>query len=618
VTSSRKRWLTVGLAALASAAGFAGLVRPLFGTALPMVHITWRDGIEPEREALERTLQLSEGAQRADGDWTYVPLDTSRETLRAIAMHPAVEQTDGIDRERFEIASRGPLTARRGGRFAGAPRIMGRLLKLAAYLFALAGVLALAGGLGLLDRLAPRAADAWQAARTNPRTAVASASRTCARWLERGVPVATPQAAGVFRLVFGTLVLGYVLANPVDAGNLRAYELGGARGLYGVVMRWLGEHAPVVDSLAAALAACGVLFVAGIFTRWSYALFVAALLVWGCVSTLQGTHHTVAALQLAMLALLAARWGDGWSVDAWLARRRGRVASIAGRQYGYAMWVPVLVLGVTFAAAAWSKVRHGPAWVLNGTVKYHFVSDLDDALVSWGPQLTQYAWVAVALSAGAVLIEGSAIAAAFKSSTRLRMTIGAGVLALLVGFKLFQGIVWPGWWLLLLGFLPWERVTRASSAAPQVVGSLSTPQTFAIAAVLVQQIHCSIFEVEARPLFSSYDMYSATYATRQDYEEKSNLMYRVMLVTDRGESEVEGCQMDDRAASLFAAAARGGAAEQERMTALLGPCLAEQAGSAPVVKLEGDRRVYDWERGRFEWKRGIDVIGPVRVDWLER
>ena len=582
-----------------------------------MVQITWRDRFAGEREALERRFQLSEATSHGSGDWSYVPLDTSRETLRMLATHPAIEQTDGIDRDRFEIARRGPLTARRGGRFPGAPRMMARLLKLAAYLLAGAGVLAAAAGFGLFDRFGPHADDAWRAVRANPRQAIASAATVVGRWLQRGVPVATPQSAGLFRIVFGTLVLGYVLSNPVDAENLTPYELADARGLYGAVMRWLHEHPALVDSLSPVLAISGAVFVAGIFTRWSYSLFVLALLAWGCVSTLRATHHTVGALQLAMVGLLAARWGDGWSIDAWLAKRRGRATAPAGRQYGYAMWVPVLVLGVTFAAAAWSKVRGGPAWVLNGTVKYHFVTDLDDALVSWGPQLTRYAWVAVAVSAGAVLIEASTIAAAFRRSASFRILIGAGALALLVGFQLFQGIVWPGWWLLLLGFVPWERIPRAT-ASTGGAGGLSIAQMLMIGALVIQQVYCSIFEVEARPLFSSYDMYSATYATPEDYEAKSNLVYRVLILTDRGESELEGCQMDDRAARLFDVAARGGAAERQRVTMLLAPCPMPASGNAPVIKLEGDRRVYDWEHGRFEWKRGIDVIGPVRVDWLER
>ena len=77
------------------------------------------------------------------------------------------------------------------------------------------------------------------------------------------------------------------------------------------------------------------------------------------------------------------------------------------------------------------------------------------------------------------------------------------------------------------------------------------------------------------------------------------------------------CVIDDRAARLFEVAANGGARERERVAALLAPCLSQLTG-VPLLQLEGDRRVYDWEHGRFGWERGLDIIGPVRVDWLKR
>ena len=62
-----------------------------------------------------------------------------------------------------------------------------------------------------------------------------------------------------------------------------------------------------------------------------------------------------------------------------------------------------VVLGVAYFAAAVSKLREGGTWILNGTVKYHFVTDLHQALVPWGPALTSNHPVAVGLSLAAVL-----------------------------------------------------------------------------------------------------------------------------------------------------------------------------------------------------------------------
>ena len=52
--------------------------------------------------------------------------------------------------------------------------------------------------------------------------------------------------------------------------------------------------------------------------------------------------------------------------------------------------LPALVLGVVYFAAALAKMRDtGLAWILNGTVNYHFLSDSPQAMVDWGLQLGQ-------------------------------------------------------------------------------------------------------------------------------------------------------------------------------------------------------------------------------------
>ena len=64
------------------------------------------------------------------------------------------------------------------------------------------------------------------------------------------------------------------------------------------------------------------------------------------------------------------------------------------KEYGYTVWVPGLVLGVVFAAAAVAKLRDaGVAWILNGTVKYHFLSDSVQAMVDWGLWIGRHHWL---------------------------------------------------------------------------------------------------------------------------------------------------------------------------------------------------------------------------------
>ena len=173
------------------------------------------------------------------------------------------------------------------------------------------------------------------------------------------------------------------------------------------------------------------------------------------------------------------------------------------------------------------------AWILNGTVKYHFVSDLHQALVPWGPALTSNHAVAVGLSLAAVLIEAGIVTAVFAKSVSYRAACGLCSLALLAGFWLFQGVFWPGWWILLLGFLPWQWI-RGDRGTAASGGSLTVIQGALVVALVFQQCYASWTRLEARPFMSAYDMYSTTYASPAAYEAASNLRYRVVGVTDHG------------------------------------------------------------------------------------
>jgi hypothetical protein len=437
--------------------------------------------------------------------------------------------------------------------------------------------------------------------------------------LIRGVPVASPQSVAVFRVVFGACVLCYVTAKPLDLNLLQSYEIRTAQGVYGAVVRWMAEYPAVPTHLAQWLLVSGALFMAGVLTPASYLCFVVGFLLWGCVLTLTTSSHAVASLSMAMVCLLAARWSDAWSVDA-LVRRTWKTPELLApsQRYGYAFWIPRLVLGITFLAAAWSKVGNGLAWVLNGTVKYYWLSDLDDAVVSWGPRITEFPYIAVFVSAVAVIVETVVITAAFSRSASYVFGIGLSALSLLAGFALFQGVFWWGWWILTMSFLPWQYVRwparRGAVAAPQVRFGLSRAQA-AVAVVLVaQQYLMSSFHVEARPMLSAYDMYSATYANADEFERATNLVYRVTIV-DGADRHSTNCVLADRDAVLLPRAAAGEAEARERLRYVLNGCLPSDK-RAGAIALEGDRRVYDWHTRQFVWKRAIDVLGPTSVDWL--
>lgn len=141
------RWLAIAIACATAALLVLLGIPVLFGSPLPLVRVYWRAIGEADRLALEQQFRLSEPTGVGDGVWSYVPLDTSADTLGAIVAHPSVADTDGINRREFRIADRPPLTPRRGGLLDGAFPWMARGARLLAYLLAsLSGLFFLRAG----------------------------------------------------------------------------------------------------------------------------------------------------------------------------------------------------------------------------------------------------------------------------------------------------------------------------------------------------------------------------------------------------------------------------------------------------------------------------------------
>ena len=171
--------------------------------------------------------------------------------------------------------------------------------------------------------------------------------RAVAGAAQRGVPIISADAAGLFRIAFGSAVLACVVLEPMEPSHINAYDVGSAQGVYGRFVGWLAREPAAVQSLGSWLVTLGSLFIAGVATSVSYLGFVLAFLTWASVRALARSHHVVSAIAIAMICLLPARWGDAWSVDAWLRRRVwGRSPGTPSRRYGFAPWMLTVVLGV--------------------------------------------------------------------------------------------------------------------------------------------------------------------------------------------------------------------------------------------------------------------------------
>jgi hypothetical protein len=537
--SPAQRPLAAALVLLVLSLTAYATLRLAFGERPAHVNVRWAPAVDQQRRhELEQRYQLRQGSEASPRTFRYELSDLSTGNIRALVLDPSVEDTSRIHRTAFRI---GRLTPR--GRYAGRGATWGPLLEAAAVLLLIAAL-----AVGVVR---------------NPGMAIGAAVRTIARW----IPEASAEAVALFRMAFGIAVVA-TTCFPPQAGS----------------PPWLRPL----------LGAAGILFIGGAAARVAYVLLAIGTLVWAMVVTTGSSHHPVAALLLCMLCLLGSRWSDAWSVDAWWRRRRG--AALARRErafsgiYGYTIWVPGFVMGVAFAAAAVAKLRDsGIAWVLNGTVKYHFLSDAHAAPLDWGLHVGRYPWLAVALSLGAIAIEALIIVGACSRSYRYRGLAGIAGAAILSGFGLFQGVVWPGWWVLLLSFLPWHRVHGRAAAAP----AASTPsrREWILAGLVVglagQQLIVSGLRLEARPFLSTYDMYATTYDSPEDYVAKSGSAYWIVSGDGR-ECRVERSEAEVVAATTSTAI--------PSVSAILRRCFGEAAAAAAAVTVEKRDLAMDWER----------------------
>ena len=625
-------WLrrtAVGLVLLAAA--LAPAARGIAGPRGALVHVRWQPSVTAaDRQGLEQRFHLVDGELLDAATWRYDVTDPSSDNLSALVSEPAAADTHNINRSTGSLDPAAVRTARRS-RFSDGNAIVAVADWGAAALAVVGVLLAFAGTVARTTY-----ADAiGQGTRRGANVVRTSIAGPIARFLQRGIPQIDARTAGLFRIVFGTAALGYFVLYPVDASWLaRTFDLEIDGPVHQAVMQWLRARPAVVDLVGPWLIVTGIAFITGLFTRATYALFVVGAVVWAYVAVSQSSTHPQSILVLTLVALLPSRWGDGLSVDAWRHTKSGRSVPLPpGVRYGYSVWVPGLAFGVAFAAAAWAKLTVPPdwtSWVANGTVKYHFITDSVNAPVQWGLQLAVHPWLAVFASFLAIATESLVVTAAFIRNEWYRLAMGLGAVCLIAGFGLFMGVFWPGWWVPLLGFLPWQRLSDVARTLPgsrgepdpstgsespraESRGAMTRPASLAqlamIVAVIAQQVFVSEMRLERAPMFSWYDMYSGTYASPAAFTASRPPRFRIVASTEAGAVEIGGCNPHEEFVRRFEAAVGGSAEAQADVWAALSGC-GDLTGVRAVV-LEGDLNTFDFDQLRFTTTRSARVIGPL-------
>ena len=624
-------------------------LRLTFGNRPAYIHVRWSPSVDDAaRQRMEQRYGLLFPEPEEGRTYSYALSNTENQNVRELVLDPAVEDTHYLHRTAFRVGYFAPRLP-----YLTSHPAIPAALELITVLSILGGLAT--AGLALLGIIAPGLVRGRVLVARNafldPRTAWRATRAHVTSWIAGRIPGASAEAVALFRIVFGGLLLALVLRRPVSA-EMAAEPSNALSSTHQLLLRIFIDAPWVADWLPAWLIFWGSLFIVGAFARTAFACLTIGVLGWATLYTTATSYHTVCALLLTLLALQWSRWGDAWSVDAW--RRRADPAPRRTLQeYGYTTWAPALVLGVVYFAAAFAKMRDtGLAWILNGTVKYHFLSDSPQAMVDWGLQLGHYPRLAVALSFCAIAVETLIIVGVSARAYRYRLAAGLGALSLMSGFVLLQGIYWPAWWILLLSFLPWHLVRPAGleGAVPhgplgrfsirrkaEAVASADTrtlkralygetqnalalqparQPKLAIALVLAllgQQFVVSLMRIEASPVLSTYDMYSTTYGSPADYEHNAGEAYW-MVGLDRS-AKTHRCRISPIEAHKIER--DGFTADRSLTTELLRRCF-DPSVPLQQISIEASRVKVDWERWQLldePVRRSLtDPIAPERLN----
>jgi len=610
------RLVVTALVFWALAATAYATLRLQFGDRPVYVHVRWGPTVDDaSRQRLEQRYHLALAEPKEGRTFGYALTDRSRDNVMALVRDPAVEDTHQIHRTKFRtgyLAPRLPyLTSR--------PLVPAGLEILTALCF-LGGLASI--GLAFLGVAAPRLVQgralAVRDAFLDPREAWHRASGQLTSWVAGRIPPASAESVALFRIVLGIALLLYFVERPV-AGAWAANP--GTRVSAPPAVLWIFTAAPWLGAwIRPWLVFWSVLFVVGAMARTAFVMLTIGAVAWGVLHTTQTTFHTISAPLLALMFLTWSRWGDAWSVDAWLRGNR-RPEGVTPQEYGYTVWIPSLVFGVVFLAAAEAKLREsGLAWILNGTVKYHFLSDSPDALVDWGLRVGAYHWVAVFLSFAAIAIESVAIFAICSRKYRYRLAAGGAGLSLLAGFLLFQGVFWPLWWVLLLSFLPWHLIRTPAAPAASVAHQTSPTSgswrlrltSTLVIMVVAQQIVVSGLKLDIPPVFSIYDMYSTTYSSPAEYEDKAGQAYWIVAVDDS--AQIHHCRVTRTQADVVIRAAAG-PVDWSSIAPVLRECF-EPSVRLQRVSVEATRVHVDWAQWRLNEPIRISLLDPIPADAL--
>ena len=196
--------------------------------------------------------------------------------------------------------------------------------------------------------------------------------------------------------------------------------------------------------------------------------FVLGTYLMGLPQNFGQTQHFDTLVVFVSGALAISNAADAFSVDAWLAKRRGAPRRSEPGEYTWPIRFVWVAMALIFCAAGISKLRHsGLDWVLSDNLsllllrqQYH-LSD-GEPLTRWGVWVANHPWVAHGLAACSVATETLFPLALFGRYARLVM-VPAG-LAFLIGIRVLMGPTFEQFIMCYVFWVPWHRILAAVDA----------------------------------------------------------------------------------------------------------------------------------------------------------
>ena len=211
-----RRLVVSGIALFVLATIAYGTLRLTFGPRPVYVHVRWAASAdETTRSQLEQRYGLTQRELREGSTWGYALTNLSRDNIRALVADSAVEDTHQIHRTAFRVGYFAPRLPYQTSR----PWVPIALEILSA-LFLFTGLVAV--GLAALTYVAPRAVRGplltLRSMFLAPRDTTAYTTAALLAWIRSRIPDASPEAAALFRIVFGVALLIFVLQLPLGDG----------------------------------------------------------------------------------------------------------------------------------------------------------------------------------------------------------------------------------------------------------------------------------------------------------------------------------------------------------------------------------------------------------------